>query len=90
MKSLCKGRIYNKEFPNKFNTTRGTESYFDQTALKPDAIAFPCGYLAASFPGDRFQELEDAGGKKIKIVVDSKLNLEGSEVDGWKDGATKI
>ena len=88
LKNNCKGRLYNKDFSaNAFNTTRGTQSYFEpKTALAQDQIAFPCGYLASSFPGDRFQQLEDASGNIVPIIVDDNLNMKGSENTLWKDG----
>lgn len=90
MESLCKGRVYNKQFPNDFNETRGTMSYFDEKVnLDPEDVAFPCGFLASNFPGDRFKELSSKGGETIKISVDDLLNMDTSESKDWKDGFNK-
>jgi hypothetical protein len=86
---LCEGRVYNHQFNNAWNSTRATRSYFnDKVPLVDKDVAFPCGYMAASFPGDRFKELKDENGKTFPIFVDQKLNMDGTEADKWIDGDT--
>lgn len=72
LKKICKGALTNKEM-NK------TLAFDGKTALDPEAIASPCGFMAKSFPLDSYKAVKTPKGETLPVKTDKLIMAEEKE-----------